>query len=357
MIIRRYLIREISRPFLIIIGIFGVIFTSYTTAVILNEVAAGLLPAVMVVKLVLIKVLIAQEILLPVSLYFAIVLGLGRLYSDSEVIGLAACGIGETQLAAAVLRFSLGIALVVACLSLVVRPWAQQQRYLTLAEAAATAKLDIEVLAAKQFFVGTGADLAVFADRVDLSDRAALGVVVQLRRPDAMQVIIAERLYQPPREEGDSLLFLFENGILYRLDKVGSRDIVSKFKHLRLNLAAPQLVFVGYKSKEQDTLSLIGSLRPKDLAELQWRLSVPVATLLLALLAVPLSRSRPRQGRFGKTLTAVVAFAALFTVMSFAKNLVQEGYVGPIPGLWWPLLLGGLLLVMLFRKELRYRRS
>lgn len=356
MIITRYVIREVSRPFLIITGIFVVIFTSYTAAVILNEVVAGLLPTVMVAKLVVIKVLIALEILLPVSLYFAIVLGLGRLYSDSEVIGLAACGIGELQLAAAVLRFSLWTALVVACLSLVVRPWAQQQRYLLLAEAAATAKLDIEVLAAKQFFVGSGANFAVFADKVDLPSRAALGVVVQIRRPDAMQVIVAERLHQPPREEEDSLLFWFENGALYRLDKEGSRDVISKFNTLRLNLAAPKLVLVGYKSKEQDTWALSGSKRPKDLAEFQWRFSLPPATLLLALLAVPLSRSRPRQGRFGKTLTAVGAFAALFTVMTFARNLVQEGFVGPMPGLWWPLVLAGLLLVVLFRKELRFGR-
>lgn len=350
LIIRRYVTREISRPFLIIVGLFVAIFTSYTAAVILNEVASGLLPAVVITQLIGIKLLIALEVLLPVSLYFAVVLGLGRLHSDSEIVALAACGIGEGRLVAVVLRFALGIALLVACLSLVVRPWAQQQRYLVLAEAAATAKLDIEVLEAKQFFVGPGADYAVFADRVDLRSRAAEGVIVQIRRPEALQVIVAQRLHQPPRKEGDPLVFQFEEGSQYRLDTGGSSDILSKVHELRITLAPPQLVLAGQRSKEQDTLTLAGSARPKDLAEFQWRLATPWATLLLAVLAVPLSRSRPRQGRFGKTLAAVTAFAVLYLVMSFARNLVQEGYVGPIPGLWWPLVLvGAMLLVWLWR--------
>ncbi len=356
MIIRRYVTREISRPFLIIAGLFVAIFASYISAVALNEVAAGLLPPVVVAKLIGIKLLIALEVLLPVSLYFAVVLGLGRLHSDSEIVALAACGIGEERLMAAVLRFSLAIALLVACLSLVVRPWAQQHRYLILAEAAATAKLDVEVLAAKQFFVGPGSNYAVFTDRVDLRNRAAEGVIVQIRRPDTLQVIAAERLFQPPRELTDPLLFLFEEASIYQLNATDGTDIVSYVKDLRMTLSPPELVVPGYKSKEQDTLTLYGSSQPKDLAEFQWRLAMPIASLLLALLAIPLSRSRPRRGRFGNTLGAVMAFAALYLVMSFARNLVHEGYVGAIPGLWWPLVLVALLLLVLFWTPLRYAR-
>ncbi len=348
MIITRYVTLEITRPFVVIIGLCGVIFASYSTAVLLNEVAAGLLPPVVVAKLVLIKLLIALEILLPVSLYFGIVFGLGRLHSDSELVALSACGVGETTLVATVLRFALAVALVVACLSLGARPWAYQQRYLLLAAAEAEADVDIEDLDPKHFFVGPNADYAVFANAVDQAARTAHDVIVQIRQREAMQVIVAERLFQPPREVGSPLVFVFEEGSVYRLDREGSRDLRGRFGTLRLTLAAPEVDPVGYKSKEQGTLVLSHSSQPKDLAEFQWRLATPLVTVLIALLAVVVSRSPPRRGRFAQALAAVVAYAAFYNVMTFAKNLVQEGFVGAFPGLWWPLVMLGLALSVLF---------
>lgn len=354
MIITRYVAWEISRPFLIIVGLCVAIFASYTTAVFLNDVAAGLLPAATVAKLVLIKLLIAAEVLLPVSLYFAVVFGLGRLHSDSEIIVLSASGFGEARLVSIILRLSLVIAALVACVSWIARPWAYQQQYQLLAQA--QTEIDIEDLEAKQVFVGPGSDYAVFADTVDRLTRTAGEVIVQIRQAEAMRVIVAKRLFQPPPETGAPVVLFFEEGSLYQLDRAGSRDLVGKFKELRLTLAAPEPDIVGYKSKAQSTLSLSGSSQPKDLAEFQWRLCTPPATVLIALLAVPVSRSRPRRGRFGKVLTAVLAYAVFYNAMTFAKNLVQEGFIGAVPGLWWPLLFLGLLLSVLFWRPLRLFR-
>lgn len=351
LIIERYVTREIGRPFLVIVGISGVIFTSYTTAVFLNEVAAGLIPAETLARLVLIKLLTALEVLLPVCLYFAVVFGFGRLHADGEIVALSACGIGETRLAAIVLRFALLIAVLVACVSLIARPWAYQQQYQL--RAAVEAKFDIEDLEARRVFVGSGSAYAIFVGTVDHQARSAGDVIVRIRESDRLRIIVAARLFQPPREESDPLLLRFEEGYVYQLDIQGNRDLVGKFRQLRLTLAAPQPGAIGYKSKAEGIFDLSGSLRPKDLAEFQWRLSAPVATVLTALLAVPLSRGGPRRGRFAKGLAAVVAFAVFFNLMTFAKNLVQEGFVGAIPGLWWPLVLLGLLLSFLFWRPSR----
>lgn len=351
MIIKRYVTREISRPFIVIAGLCGVIFASYTTAVILSDVAAGLISPATVARLVLIKLLIALEILLPVSLYFGIVFGLGRMHSDGELVALSAGGVGEARLFLIVLRFSLVIALLVACVSLFARPWAYQQQYLMRAEVAA--KFDIADLEAKNMLVGSGSDYAVFADSVDHLNRTAEQVIVEIRKADAIQIVVAQRLLQVPVEEAGPLAFIFEKGTFYRLDRNGTNDLIGKFGKLRLTLAASEPRTIGYKSKAASILVLGGSSRPQDVAEFQWRLSTPAATVLIALLAVPLSRGRPRQGRFAKALAAVLAYAIFFNLMSFAKNLVQEGLVGTTPGLWWPLALLGLLLWVLMWRPWR----
>src|SRR5690606_32767932 len=48
------------------------------------------------------------------------------------------------------------------------------------------------------------------------------------------------------------------------------------------------------------TEALLASDDPADAAELQWRISSPLSLLVLALLAVPLSRSSPREGRYSR---------------------------------------------------------
>ena len=122
----------------------------------------------------------------------------------------------------------------------------------------------------------------------------------------------------------------------------------------------PSVEDLGYKSKTQSTLALSRSRNRKDLAEFQWRLSTPIATVLLALLAVPMSRSSPRHGRHGRTVLALVVYAVFYNLLSMAKNLVQEGVVGAVPGLWWPLVLVSLVLAAMLvapgvRRRLRRR--
>jgi lipopolysaccharide export system permease protein len=105
---------------------------------------------------------------------------------------------------------------------------------------------------------------------------------------------------------------------------------------------------VGYKAKSASTMALSQSSIPKDLAEFQWRITRPFATILLACLAVPLSRTKPRQGRYSKAIWAVILYAVYFNLTGLAKTWVKDGVVGAIPGLWWPeVLLAITLFIMM----------
>ena len=92
---------------------------------------------------------------------------------------------------------------------------------------------------------------------------------------------------------------------------------------------------IGYKRKAAATTALMFSDQATDVAELQWRLSRPLATILLALIAVPLSRSSPRQGRNEKIFTAALIFALYYNLSGLARTWVEQGTVDSFPGLWW----------------------
>jgi lipopolysaccharide export system permease protein len=256
------------------------------------------------------------------------------------------------------LLVSVAVAVLVSVLSLVVRPWAYQERYLL--EAFAEANFEIENLESRRFYVGPHSHYAAYVDSVDASRRSAKRVFFQTKQDNKVRIIVAQSIHQPQRRPTDPVTLVFVRGHAYQLERDGTRDLALSFERLVLRLAGSEPEDPSHKSKTRSTLELRGSNDRKDLAEYQWRLSTPVTTVLLALLAVPLSRSTPRGGRHGQEVTAMVAYAVFYSLLTMAKNLVQEGVIGAFPGLWWPLALVALFvlaaLVWPWRKRLVWPR-
>jgi lipopolysaccharide export system permease protein len=74
---------------------------------------------------------------------------------------------------------------------------------------------------------------------------------------------------------------------------------------------------------------------PAEIAEWHFRLGVPMATLILSVLAVPLSRSQPRQGRYGRLAIGLLVFIIYFNLMSAGTAWLEQGTVSPLVGIWW----------------------
>jgi lipopolysaccharide export system permease protein len=105
------------------------------------------------------------------------------------------------------------------------------------------------------------------------------------------------------------------------------------------------------------TRSLAWSANRKEIAEFQWRLSMPLATIMLALLGVPLGRSSPRQDKYAKVATAIVIFAVYYNLTALAKKWVQKGVIDSFPGIWWvQLLMLGVLLSFYWQPMLVFFR-
>ena len=351
MIINRYLIREITLPLITVTATLIVIFTSYSVARYTAEAAAGLLPAGTVVNLTLLRSLISIEVLLPAALYLAVVMSMGRLYSDNEMIALHASGFSELRVMRSVLWLSLSVAMVVASLSLVVRPWAYQISYLLKAEA--EAEFNLDRLEAGRFYTAEESGTVIFVERVNRRQKRLEQVYFYRLDDQVVQVISAQQAWQPVTDRFAPPVFKFLDGAAYRIDLSGKQDLTVKFRELTVFLKGDEQKLGRYKSKAASTLQLAKSKRPGDLAEFQWRLTTPVTTLLLGLLAVPLSRTPPRRGRHAKTAAAVLVFALFYSFNVMARSWVEQGVVGAIPGVWWPnILLGLLIIVLMFRPTL-----
>ncbi|HWS03125.1 MAG TPA: LptF/LptG family permease, partial [Gammaproteobacteria bacterium] len=74
----------------------------------------------------------------------------------------------------------------------------------------------------------------------------------------------------------------------------------------------------------------------------------PLAAVCLVLLALPLSRTTPREGRFGRLFGAVLIFIVYYNLLGTSQVWVEKGVLGTLPGLWWVHALPVLATLVLF---------
>jgi len=350
LLLRSYLAREIRTPFIALLTLFVVVFASYSTARFLTDAVNGLLPSDVIASLVALKTLIALEVLLPIALYLAVVAALSRLYGESEMTAMFAGGASPHMTLRAVFSVSLVLAVLVGCLSLYVRPWAYRTSYDIRAEA--ESRLDLKNLEGGIFYESASGSRVIFIDQPLHDNTGNIGsdrVFVQFQRNnETTRVIYADKAYPQSNADGSQSV-LFRDGQTYDLNRDGSGGQIMKFREMMLHLKPPAVDASEYRRKATSSAELAKSAAPTDVAELQWRLSTPLSTMLLGLLGSPLSRHSPRQGgRHGRMVAAILVYAAYYLLNVSAKNWVEHGTVPILPGIWWvPGLLATLLLFLL----------
>src|SRR5579862_6626583 len=129
-IVARYLAIETALTMAGVTGVLMLILLSNRFAVLLGDAAAGRLPRDTVFALLGLASVNYFIVVVPVSLFIAVMLALGRLYRDSEMTTLMACGVGPVHVYRPLLAIAFLIALGMAVLSLMVAPWAQRMTHI-----------------------------------------------------------------------------------------------------------------------------------------------------------------------------------------------------------------------------------
>ncbi len=338
----RYLVREVLKPSAVVCGLLVALFAGYSWVIFLSKAVNALLPANMIFTLIVLKVGIALEVLMPISLYFGVILGFGRLYTDSEMKAFMACGVNPYRILLTVFSLSCFVAVLVSIFSLYLRPLAYEHSYRLRTEAESGFR--ISNVDSGQFYERRDGSLVFYAEAVDSMRHRLRGVFVQSEHGDNLQVFSAtEAQEQMDPQSGVSIPVLFD-GFEYKLTREGEIKHISGFSRLAIY---PQELITEYRRKTESTQNLLKSDSPKDIAELQWRFSTPFSAILMGLLGVPLSRASPRQGKYAKLFTATIIFSAYYFTGLMVKTLVEQGTLPIVPGLWWIVLALGALLIFL----------
>ena len=180
----------------------------------------------------------------------------------------------------------------------------------------------------------SGGDAVFYAERVD-QDGVLHNVFVQREVQGRIEVALADTAtYTKASATGMHLVTLF-NGRRYE-GVPGQEDFrVIEFREHGIPIATPQDVRGPLDPDTKPTAALLGSHDPSDIAQLQFRLSTPLMALVLTLVAVPLSKLRPRQGRYTRVGFAIALYFVYSSLLSASKTWLEKGELSPVIGVWW----------------------
>lgn len=348
MIFRRVLLQELlsnaAAVFIILLAI------SITTLLIrlLGQAAGGSLASEAVVAFLAFSALNYLPVLLSLTLFIAVLLTLTRCYRDNEMVVWFSSGQSLTSFIRPVWSIAAPVALVVGTLSLFLSPWAlqKQDEYRSQIES----RDDTAAIAPGVFKESKHADRVFFVESFAGKQNTVSNIFMQSTEHQKQGVMFAQHGYQSIANNGDRYLVLL-NGRRYEGLPGSAEFKIVEFERYAVRIDPYETKLSAPSAKSLSLLELIKNSSPVNIAELQWRISLPLSALLLALLAIPLSFVNPRAGRSLNLMLALVTYLIYSNCLSIAQGLVTQGKLAPVFGLWIVhAALASLLLLLFYRR-------
>ena len=344
--VQRYVLREVVQTWLAVTGVLVAILVSNQLSRVLGQAADNQYGRGVVFELIALGAIMNLSVIVPVGLLLAVVLTLGRMYHDSEMAALQACGFGPARLLAPLFCFTAIIALGLGWLAFVQVPRADSQ--VQALRNSAIKEAQFGQLDAGRFRAFSGGDAVFYAERVD-QEGVLHNVFVQRESAGRFEVALADTATYTKTSSGAMHLVTLFNGRRYE-GVPGQDDFrVIEFREHGIPIATPEDVRGSLDPDTKPTRLLWGSSDPSDIAQLQFRASTPLMALVLTLVAVPLSKLRPRQGRYTQVGFAIIVYYVYSSLLSASKIWVEKSDLPPAIGVWWvhaAALAFGLYLVM-----------
>ncbi|HKJ94411.1 MAG TPA: LPS export ABC transporter permease LptF [Gammaproteobacteria bacterium] len=343
--VTRYLVREIVLAWFAVTLVLVVVLLTNRLVQFLSDAVSGDVPPGIVFNLLGLKALSNLSTVLSASFFLAIMLALGRLYRDSEMAAMTACGIGPGRVYRALFAIGVPLALVVALCATLLAPWAEDTADRTLAEA--QQKAQFQGLQPGRFMSFAGGRVEMYVGDI-AADGTMRDVFAHVRDEDGDHLVISDRGRRQRRAEDGADFLVLQNGERYDYGKPGTGWRIMDFAEHGVRLRHSGTVTYNSGVQGTPTRKLLESPTPERSAELQWRLATAIATLVLTFISLPLARSAPRDGRYARLVAAVLIFLVYFNLIKATQDWIGKGEIPAWIGMWWVhglFALGGLVLL------------
>ena len=352
MIIDRYLFKEIIISLVSVVTVLLLIFSSKHFVRYMSDAAAGELPTSMIFQLLSLFTLSYLVLIVPFAIYLAVIITLGRLYKDNEITAAEACGLGLPRIIKSIFYLSLILSLFVGVLSLWVAPWAESEQYNIRDQARAESEFGF--IAPGRFHEIRGGRGVFYVE--DVSESGTMSkVFVYLKAEGKTDVFSSLTGYMLLDKQTGSHFIVLQDGFRFEVLAEDGGYRLHEYNKSGIRIAQEAVSSGKVKIIERSTASLFGDESAAAQAELHWRIAMPISCVLLTMMAVLLSKTNPRQGRFGKLFVALLAYIAYVYVLMLTRSALKHGDIPLWLGMWWVHALAIVFIFMLVGNQFGWR--
>jgi lipopolysaccharide export system permease protein len=361
-ILFRHILREIGLASLGVALVLMVLLVTNQLAFVLGRVAEGSLPGSLVLEMLGLSVTENSSVILPISLLLGITVALGRLYHDSEMAAAQACGMPPGTVYAAAGLVTLVAALLCGWIAFKAGPEGARRSVEIRAEGLRTAL--VRGLAPGQFRALGGGSVLYFREQEDDGQLRHVFFERRLKGADGsdggrIEIVIADRARYQLAADGSLASVILHDGQRYEGVTGAGAWRTMRFREQTVPLNLGGGTAGRPRADTQTNTALRASTDLRFRGEYHWRIASVVITLLLGMLAVPIARLRPRQGRYARVIWVVLLYAIYANLLISGRTLIEKGSLPEWLGLWWVhglVALLGLGIIKLPRLTDRLRR-
>jgi len=343
------IIKDLFKTISAVLLVLVVIIVSRKFIKVLAKAIEGNISNEIVLNLLGLKIVLAIDAFLPVSIFMAILMVIGRMYRDQEMSAVASAGGGVYVIYRAVFVLILPLSMVAAGFSLVATPWAERTIKQVMHEDKKQA--DIKGIAAGRFSEYSHGDLVFYTEDIS-SDQQMQNVFLQNRKGKQLGIVNAKfgRLENLP----GGLYLVLQQGEKVQGVPGDKNFIFETFDEYAVRIEKKETT-LRQKRDGVPSAILWSSNKLLDIAEMQNRLAAPLSVIFLSLLAVPLAKTSPRGGVYGSLIVAFAIYFIFGNLQRVSHSWVVKEVIPASFGFFGVylllLLLTGMLLIRLYGKK------
>ncbi len=347
-ILDKYILKQLLEVFLMGVIIFtSIIFASETFTQLIKQITLYGIPFNIAFMMIILNLPQVFVMTIPISTLFATVMTVNRLSLNSEVTVLKACGISISRMARPIFAFAIVMTFVSFFISEVIVPATS----MTSKHLAIYSLQKKHVPEGRMNFTIKDADKNNVLKRLiyieECKNKTLNNItLVDLSDKDAIQIV------QAKAGRTGALGWIFNGGVIYTISKSGKIFNTSLFDDSTVSFGienaeglvketASQYNFfklLKYINKNKLNKDFMEKLKIKYQVDLYDKLALPVTTIALTLVGIPLAITPPRVRYNRGFLFSVLIIFVYYLIRAFSLNLGETKTISPFMAAWLPVI-------------------
>lgn len=335
-ILSLYLTKNLFIAFLAIFSIIMLIIFGNSLATILKSSVVHGMNISDTLLLVIVESIRNMPIVITLSIFIANIVAFGKLYKESEIVAINASGVGELDMFKNILPFIIFIALITTFIIVFLVPNSQviKQNIITKNNNIK----NFHLIKKGEFQKLANGTIVLYAKGNEKNNSLGELFIYNETKNKQKNIIVAKDGSRHQDNLGNTYLRL-KNGVNYKGFFADSNKQIANFRQYDIKINDKSAGRMVSKSAVKDVSELLSSNKLEDIAEWQWRFSLPISIIIMAALGILLSKTLARGGKNLGVLWGVIIFAIYLNMLETQKNSIEDATISPIFGMLWVHLL------------------